>query len=1116
MPVRCAFSIWVLLVVVLASCSDPQRVPSPAPADTTTDAASQIGTTPSSSGHADLATAARAYDRAAALAATGQYDSARVHHEAALRLREARLGPMHPTVAASLEAVGLLHLEQGAYDAAETHLTRALRIRTTTLEAVHPAVASSHVALGRLRHAQGQYERALAHLSEATQIYDAPASSARLAEVRQLTGRAYAATGAYDRALSAFAEALGMLRTLHGEAHPDVAAVLDNIGSTYKDVGDYAAALQHLEHAVRILESTIGTEHPDIVGSYNNLGVVYDLKGDYEQAIAWYRRAVRVAETTFGSEHRSVSRGQHNIGISYFNKGDYEQATAYLTRALTSKEATLGAEHPSVGISHVSLGVVHKETGDRSRALQHYRTARSIFEGTVGERHPYVAFVLHNIGTVLDEQGRYDEALVHYRQSLEIEVATYGENHRSVAETYHNVANTYRKQSQPGQALAYHRRALAIAEETVGPVHPLVAKLHLSMGSVHRDLEAYDEALRAYQRSLHANVPDFTDRSLYANPRNDGALSDPYLLETLSAKAEALAARATTPGAPLSDLRAALRTSHDASRLIDRMRRGYQTEPSKLLLAEQAAAVYRHAIQTSIRLFRLTGDEAHVETAFQFSEKSKAGILLDALAEAEARQFAGIPDSLQARERGLHADLAFYERSLVEERLRGAEADRGKIAAWQKKVVALRADVQAFLQTLEREYPDYHTMKYASEVASPDTLRRYLLDAGTTLLSYSVGTDSIYIFTLTQNALDVTTVGRPARFTELVSRFRQSIVETAYDDYVEHARALYRLLIEPVQNRQIADRSSPYPVDRWIIIPDGVLNVLPFEALLTAAPDSAHAVRDYRTLPYLVNTHAVSYSYAATLLLETQRRARARPDRDFLAFAPVFADGLASAPRLGAVADAFTGHDSTWVTRSGVRALPASREEVTTIQARFRSDYTWLERLFGTRSRIYLEDDARESRLKNAAIERYRYVHLATHGLVSGSEPSLSRLLLAPEDTVSSQDGMLYLGEVYGLSLNADLVVLSACETGLGRLARGEGVIGLTRGFLHAGAQNVVVSLWQAPDAATRDVMVAFYDRLLDGTPRAEALQRAKQTLIRDDAVTAAPYYWATFVLVGR
>jgi CHAT domain-containing protein len=195
--------------------------------------------------------------------------------------------------------------------------------------------------------------------------------------------------------------------------------------------------------------------------------------------------------------------------------------------------------------------------------------------------------------------------------------------------------------------------------------------------------------------------------------------------------------------------------------------------------------------------------------------------------------------------------------------------------------------------------------------------------------------------------------------------------------------------------------------------------------------------------------------------------------------------------------------------------LSASKQEVTGVLEQFKSRQGFFARWFDNKAHAYLEHEAKEANLKSTALRDYRYVHFATHGLFNEKSPKLSGLVMA-QDTTSNEDGILYLGEIYNLDLNADLVTLSACETGLGQIAKGEGIIGLTRGFLYAGAANLLVSLWQVNDQTTADLMVDFYGNMLNGQTKAVALRQAKLNLIRSHPEYAKPYYWAPFVLVGR
>jgi CHAT domain-containing protein len=271
----------------------------------------------------------------------------------------------------------------------------------------------------------------------------------------------------------------------------------------------------------------------------------------------------------------------------------------------------------------------------------------------------------------------------------------------------------------------------------------------------------------------------------------------------------------------------------------------------------------------------------------------------------------------------------------------------------------------------------------------------------------------------------------------------------------------------------------------------------------------------YSELPYLTNDHAISYAYSATLLLQTLKREREEAPQDYLAFAPVFAGGLPSGTRSAEFFSESLALDSVRAATRIRGYLPVSREEVKGILNRFENQYGFFEKLFGRKSRAYFEQEASEKNIKSPATAGYRYLHFATHGFVNEKNPKLSGLILE-QDERSNEDGILHLGEIYNLKLNADLVVLSACETGLGQVAKGEGIIGLTRGFLYAGASNLLVSLWQVSDATTADLMVDFYDKMLGGMSKSEALREAKLQMIRRHPEYAKPYYWAPFILVGR
>ncbi|NNE35739.1 MAG: CHAT domain-containing protein [Rhodothermales bacterium] len=318
----------------------------------------------------------------------------------------------------------------------------------------------------------------------------------------------------------------------------------------------------------------------------------------------------------------------------------------------------------------------------------------------------------------------------------------------------------------------------------------------------------------------------------------------------------------------------------------------------------------------------------------------------------------------------------------------------------------------------------------------------------------------------------------------------RALTRQTYHNYVTSASALYRQLLQPLDD-MLGNKDH-------IIVPHGILHNLPFETLLFEEVDvpTDSTSLSYSTLPYLLKRNAISYSYSATLRHILGRRQSIPVDRQFLGIAPIDY-GSASKPD-----GPFSGKIAT---------LPGAKAEVTEILNLFSPAYRPVLRRLDTRSYVSLGRRASEQSVEEMELDRYRYIHFATHGLVNDSIPELSGLLMHP----SSQDAddILHLGEIYSLNLNADLVVLSACETGKGKIVTGSGVVGLTGGFLYAGARNVVVSLWQVDDFSAGTLMKPFYVRFLRRSGYRQALRSAKLEMIASEGKQARPYYWAPFIL---
>lgn len=987
------------------------------------------------------------------------------------------------------------------------------------------AAADTHLARGEEALAQEEYEIARQELETALALFEKDENWAGHVRARNGVGTVAARQGDYKAALEHLNAALATAQQKFGPGHVEVSRSQREIGSVHVAAGRPAEGLEVLGRALA-LQRAAGAEPKEVVQTLLRMGVAHSDQGEddkalvvldeveaiqratgdrsrvadtlvgrgaaywgqgkFDQAIEAFEQAIEILESggaggTGGAPRATLAVTYLNLGTAYWSKSDYDEALSFYEKALPLQMAALGESHPKTGLVHFNLSTLHLMKEDYDAGIASAERALKIFLPVFGELHPLVVQTYNALGAALTGKGESDRALGVLAKALALQLSLSGERDRNSAVIYASLADAYRAKGDLTRAIRHHRQALAVDLSIYGDRHPDVAEDFANIGQVLLETGDEDQALRSFARAIAANDPQRAGPDLDLDPSLDTAFSEEYLLRALKGAARARARRGAERNRP-GDVAQAARVYEHASRLIERMRAGHRAEGSKLRVAASATETYDEAIRTELELRRLTGDERHLEAAFRYAEKSKAGVLRDALNEAEARAFAGIPAALLEQERSLRFDLAAADNRLGEAQLE-TRVEEARLQALRERQFALKRQYEALRLRLEKEYPDYYDLKYRFETVGPAEIRERGLDAKTVLVEYFLGKEQVFIFTVTPDGLNVTGVSRDGSLEAEIADLRQAILAR---DVVSHARSahrLYRMLVAPIEGR-LAGKDL-------IIVPDGPLSTLPFEALIASEASS----RAGEELHYVLRDHAVSYAYSATVLLRGLRHEKEIPPDELVAFAPLFAE--------------------TSVSADAPRPLPASRKEVADIRGLFRKRAGLFGGWLTGRSRVYLGRDATEGRVRSPELERYRYVHLATHGIVDERHPRRSRLLLTPE-AGSGEDGVLHLGEIYTLRLNADLVVLSACDTGGGRIARGEGIIGLTRGFLYAGAESLLVSLWPVSDDAAAELVVDFYAEMLGGTPKARALREAKLRTMGRNPEFAQPYYWASLVLVGE
>ncbi len=831
---------------------------------------------------------------------------------------------------------------------------------------------------------------------------------------------------------------------------------------------------------------------------YNLSGEVYLNKGRNDLALEYFQKAIAYYNTlNASSETAEKAECYENLGLYYWNTGNNELALEYQNRALGLKKKIFGENHPEVAASYNNIGLIYG-TEFPDQAQKFYRNALTIYKDVYGETHPKIANTYNNLAIIFQAEEKYELALFQLNNVLEITKEVYGENHPNQGFVYSAMGQVYTMQNKDSAALATQEKALAIYQKAYGGKHPEIANTYNQLGAIYANEQKFEKALKAYQSALIANVANFQSTNIYENPTIENAYKLISLLTSLRLKAEVFENLHYIKTLKIKDLDAALTTLELCDKLIDKMRQTALNKNDKVALGKISSEVYEDAIRVSLGMSQVVlKKELYRQKAFDFAEKSKAYVLLQSISETNAKSFAKIPKNLLDKERQLKEDITFIEQRLAN------KPETSEELGLRNRLFELNRQYDDFARDLEKNFPEYYNLKYNVKIADVKDLQQ-VLDNETVLISYFIADKSgrLYIFAISKNKYEVFDVPKISDWDSKLRLMKNAIYYKFADKFVTTSYSLYKQLFpKSFSNKK-----------QIVIIPDGRLGTIPFEALLTKKVDLNST--DLKDLPYLIQKQAVSYAYSATLFRQGLASAGEIKENDKSDFGRIFI----CAP-------------IQFYGRAALNDLPGTEKEVEGIK-----------NLFGaTLSDIYVRDKANEGLVKSGILKKYKYIHFATHGIVNESNPELSQIFLSkPSETplvvaesadergkslleVSTlEDGNLFSGEIYGLELDADLVMLSACQTGLGKVAKGEGIIGLSRALLYAGAKNLMVSLWSVADESTSRLMIDFYSFLLKGENKNEALRLAKLKMIREGINPNSTkkelevYYWSPFVLIGK
>lgn len=797
--------------------------------------------------------------------------------------------------------------------------------------------------------------------------------------------------------------------------------------------------------------------------NHTTYGLLWLIRGRNDLSEDALKHALQKFDQANTSDSPEAAQALTHLGNLYRTRGQYSLAEEQLRMALNLRERKLPANHELMAASYNDLGLIYLQM-DADKALDYYERALSIYEKQHGNQHPKVAIANTNIGFVYQKLELFGDAINYFESALAVWEKLYPGPHPAKAFILFSLGNTYKNMNDSKTAASYYERALAMYTESYGIQHPERARVLNAIGTLDISDNRYDDALGHYQEALQANASGFTSSEIKTNPSSANFYDGFVFLYSLLYKAQAFEARHFGKTLKFSDLKSAIQTLQVCDTLIDKLRQQTSNESDKLSLGSIANEVYADGVRIAYEAAQVGFQKRPFEElAFYFAEKSKSAVLLEAISDANAKSFAGIPTAMLEEEKDLKAAIALCTQKLAQKP--SAEEER----YLRETSFALNRSYEGFIQKLEKQFPEYFNLKF--NTTAPGILQlQQKLNSHTSLLSYFIDdrNNQLYIFQVTNRKFLITSHSLPNNLNRLITGYRNSIYYREINTYQSTAEQLGELLVPD---------NIPSSINQLVILPTGRLGIVPFESLLlrqTAISTS------YKPLPYLIKKYAVRYEFAASLILQKENTTPRPPSIMLCAPVSFEKDKLAD--------------------------LPGSEQEVTNIQSLFEG-----KKLSAS---LFTNSHASEQLIKSDKIKQYNYLHFATHGIVDEQNPELSRIFLHAD--TESEDGHLYAGEIYNLTFQADLITLSACQTGLGKISKGEGVIGLSRALIYAGANHLVVSFWSVADESTANLMTDFYQQVLTSSPAdlSKHLRVAKLNLMQEPAY-AAPFYWAPFILIG-
>jgi len=836
-----------------------------------------------------------------------------------------------------------------------------------------------------------------------------------------------------------------------------------NIGINYSRLGRVNYAIDYFDTAYTILiNSEQANDRRTLAGFYMNFALIKTLTGQMKEANELFEKAEAIIIDIFGNTNINLAVINNNKGINAYYDYDFSKATLYYKKALDIY-ITNNTKGNRIPLVYSNLSTLSQRINDYSGSIKYCLSGLNYSPD-------------NDLQLILNEDIALSYASLHNTKKanhyfqIALDLLNKGNiNPKRQQELYTSYAN-FMLNSKNGLSLVYYKKALSAAENLNGDSSNQCAEILSQIGKYYLVKENNtDRAIHYFNKAIsffnkNTNADDIANINIINKKEAQIGYAESKLIKYKQTQQASLLYEADTIFAQvLVDL--------------DKVSNSISNN-DKLLLIKMTNPVYNLAIESSYALLTLTDDYLYANKIFNYTERSKSSALLSAVNSENALKTSDIPESIFIDEHQLKDDINSLQQLLEKEKTNDSP-NIVNINFFETELLTLINRYDSLIISIENNYPKYYSVKYGSTVITPNNAQ-HKLNNNEAIIEYQLTDSVLYILTITHNTFTINSIRINSSFYNSLN-YIISIKNidlstqnfTKFNEFKYHSNSLWKTLIEPT-NSIIKNK-------RLIVVPDGILGYLPFDLLIdrNIKIDSIN----YRDLPYLIKTNAISYSYSTTLKYNTYFNSdRHKPKNNILAFAPMY---VTNSPN----------------NKDNLSPLPFAKKEAVSI----------VDTQGGS---VFYDDNATKTNfLKYAASSNI--LHLAMHTIINDSLPMQSKLVFYHNENDSSSNYM-FTHEIYSLNLNASMVVLSACNSGTGDFKKGEGIMSLARGFVYAGIPSIVMTLWKVQDASGSAIMNNYYKQLSQGKTKDVALQNAKLAVLKTaNMVNSHPFFWSAYIVSG-